>query len=390
MAPATRGSKKRAAEAPAEVPEAKKLQDALRQHGVTKSNYNGIVEAINHPLASGLTDDCRKMLVAMLPQGLCVLSSERVGLQDAAVRMLDEVYQSILAKMQEEIEVEAANLSSVEASKAGLESKTQEAAALLAEAAAVFAARKAVLAEAAKSVLAAKASLAEKETEQRDGDMAHEKAKVEKVALESALSEDFRLLRDGEAEVGQAKVHFETLAARAGTLGFDESLMTALPASMMKKPAERGSFDAMVVAQLEEGLTRQVANLTAIIANGAPAADARQAAVAAASECLDVAKKAQSLAADELSATTQLKQERETEHASALAALAQYEPEYKQATEARDLKVEQLDAFTNWNLACFKTIRDRVSPAEKKQKKADAEEAAHVEVAEAPVAEAGA
>lgn len=369
MAP-KRGTK-RAAEA--EVPAAKRLQDALRQHGVMKSSYNGILEAINHPLAKGLNEECRKMLVAMLPQGVCVPASERHALQDASVKMLDDVFQGILAEMQAEIDTETEKLSCVEASKASLEFKVQEASAALAEASAAFALRKATLAEAAKAVLTTKVSLADAEKEQRQGDASHNQAKKEKDSLESALAEDFRLLRDGEVEAEEAQHHYDKLAALTSTLGLEESLMTALPTSMVKKPSARGSFDTMVVAQLEEGLLRQVAKLNEVIEAGAPAAEARQAAVAAACNQLESAKQAQQLAADELNAATELQQQREKEHEASLASMANYAPEYKQATETRDSKVEQLQLFKDWNLACFETVRDRESAlATKKQTESEA------------------
>ena len=66
--------------------------------------------------------------------------------------------------------------------------------------------------------------------------------------------------------------------------------MTALPTSILKKPGDRGSFDAMVVAQLQEGLGRRLSQLSDTIAGGEPAAAARLAAVEQAKKELEVAK----------------------------------------------------------------------------------------------------
>ena len=66
--------------------------------------------------------------------------------------------------------------------------------------------------------------------------------------------------------------------------------MTALPTSLLKKPADRGSFDAMVVAQLQEGLGKRLAQLNETIQTGAPAAQQRLAAVEQAKKDLDVSK----------------------------------------------------------------------------------------------------
>ena len=66
--------------------------------------------------------------------------------------------------------------------------------------------------------------------------------------------------------------------------------MTALPTSLLKKPAERGSFDAMVVAQLQEGLGKRLAQLNETIQTGAPAAANRLAAVEQAKKDLEMSK----------------------------------------------------------------------------------------------------
>lgn len=66
--------------------------------------------------------------------------------------------------------------------------------------------------------------------------------------------------------------------------------MTALPTSILKKPADRGSFDAMVVAQLQEGLGKRLAQLNETIQTGAPAAAHRLASVDQAKKDLEMSK----------------------------------------------------------------------------------------------------
>jgi len=73
----------------------------------------------------------------------------------------------------------------------------------------------------------------------------------------------------------------------------EASLIQALPTSILKKPADRGSFDAMVVAQWEEGLGKRVCQLSDTIASGEPAAAARVAAVEQAKKELEVAQEKQ-------------------------------------------------------------------------------------------------
>jgi len=349
------------------------LQETLRQHGVTKSEFSGIEDALNHPLAPGLTEECRKMLVAMAPHAVCVRSDSRTKQQQASVDMITDLMQGIMEAMQAEIDCANEKLSEVDASKAILEKTQQETQAAFAEASDAFAARKKALAEAAKAILAAKATLAEKEQEQRSGDKADEKVLQDKAALEDTLANEFRRLRDGDVEDDDVKALYSKLEEQASKLGLEASLITALPPCMTKKPSERGSFDAMVVTQLDEALTSKLSSLSEAVTSAAPAAEARRAAVAAATEQLVTAKGVQQTAADDMIAADGQRQEREKEHDAAAAALAAFMPDHAQASAARDGKVEQLQTFKDWNLACFETVRDRVD-APKKQKVAEVEE----------------
>eukprot|EP00933_Yihiella_yeosuensis_P029745 TRINITY_DN23371_c0_g2_i1.p1 TRINITY_DN23371_c0_g2~~TRINITY_DN23371_c0_g2_i1.p1 ORF type:complete len:390 (+),score=154.16 TRINITY_DN23371_c0_g2_i1:75-1244(+) len=363
MAP-KKGTKRAATEA-SEPTAQQKLNAILKERGVTKGNYNGILEAINHRLAEGLTDEVRKMLIAMLPDGLFQPVSKRHALQEATVKMLDEVYQNIQNKMQAEIDAEVSALSSVEASKAGLESKVQDAEAALKIASDDLDARKITLAEKAKLFRDAKAVLEEKQKEQEDGDAASIVAKADLNALQTAFKEDFIKLRDGDAEASEK--HYERLAPVAAKAVDEASLLTALPSCMTKKPTERGSFDTMVVAQLQEALEKKIAELTATIENAAPASAAFQAAVTSAEEALEAAKQEQHVVAEAVEAAVAFKKQRSEEDSAAKASLESYEPEYKEACQARDAKIAQLDNFKEWNVACYEVVRNReeIHPAKK-------------------------
>eukprot|EP00930_Biecheleria_cincta_P016783 TRINITY_DN13536_c0_g1_i2.p1 TRINITY_DN13536_c0_g1~~TRINITY_DN13536_c0_g1_i2.p1 ORF type:complete len:412 (-),score=133.37 TRINITY_DN13536_c0_g1_i2:250-1419(-) len=366
MAP-KKGAKRtqEAAQVSPEVEQRKKLQAVLRQRGVSKDTYAGVVDAINHPLAGDLNADTRKMLVATVAQGLCVPLGEREEVQEISVRMLDQVFECIMGKMRAEIDTATAALDSEDSKKAQLQKEVAQADAALEEASTKVSESKNQLAEATKATMDAKAALAQIETEQKDAEAQHRQAKEDKEAIEAALTVDFRILRDGEVDADQAKQHYEKLAALVGKLKLDSSLLTALPTCMMKKPSERGSFDAMVVTTLEEGLKDEVAKLAESIEAGEPEAAARRQAAESANHALEAAKKTQQELADLLNTNTELKQEREKDKQAALAALSSHEPEVKAASQAKVEKEAQLQSFKDWNHACFKLLRDaQAAPAQ--------------------------
>eukprot|EP00933_Yihiella_yeosuensis_P016973 TRINITY_DN1432_c0_g1_i1.p1 TRINITY_DN1432_c0_g1~~TRINITY_DN1432_c0_g1_i1.p1 ORF type:complete len:405 (-),score=174.25 TRINITY_DN1432_c0_g1_i1:291-1505(-) len=368
MAPKAKGTKRAAAEM------LDQLAVELKEKGTKRDEYDAVLEAVNHPLAGDLNPSARKMLAAMILQGLCVPAEQRHQVQVAAVQMLTSVFETIVTNMKAEIDDAAAALTTAEASKAALDEKVAAAEASSQEASETAYSKKTACAEAAKAVMDAKASLAEAEKQKVQGDAAHEEAKSYKAELEKVFGQDFRLLRDGEAEEEAAQGHFDNLQTIALTLGIDDSLVNAMASCMLKKPSARGSFDTMVVSQLQEGFTNKVAEITATIENGAPAAASRQAAVDAAAQHLSSMKQAQHVAADAMSAAF------ETEKSQKAAAqvnkdeLAEFMPTYKKAVAARNAKEDQLSNFKDWNLANLEVLRDREGVPAKKAKQVAADE----------------
>jgi len=381
MAP-KRGSK-RAAEVSVEAEHAKKLQTVLKQKGVTKATYEALVEAVEHPMASGLNPATRKMLVAMLPQGALVPVEERQEGQQACVRMLEEVFESITNAMTAEIAEADSQVSKETAEATKLEEDVKNAETALKEASEAVATKKTILAEAAKTVIDSKTNLVEKEKDQQTGDAAYGAAVAEMEDVEAVLAQDFRLLRDG---VGEGEAYDTSKILSLSTkLGLEDSLLTALPSVISKKPSERGSFDAMVVAQLEEGLRNKVSKLNEIVTTGAPAAEAREAATAEAKGAVDAAKQAQQLAADELTEANNAQKQRAREAETVKASLVAQGPAVKDAAALKTEKEEQLQRFVEWNLASFEMLRDRETLAPKKTKIVEEtpEEAKAMEAAEA-------
>ncbi|CAE7878806.1 hypothetical protein AK812_SmicGene39122 [Symbiodinium microadriaticum] len=376
---------KRPAQEPA-ASEAKKLKEMLRKHGVTKSTYDGIVEAIQHPLAENLTDSVRQMLLAMLPEGLCVPEDKRHEAQSSYVNMVSEIFEGILKKLNDNVAGAAAEVARIEASKSGLELRVTECDEALQAATTHAVECKVKLADATKAVLTCKSNLGDKQKLQKEGDVAFQAAKAEKVALEGALSEDFRLLRDGEVEGALADTHYKKLEVLASNLDLEASLMSALPTCMVKKPAERGSFDTMVVAQLQDKLAKRVADLVEIIQSGEPSAAARQQAVDSAARDLDAAKQVQQQEAEALQAATDLQKACEGRRAEALLNVEQHEPQLTAAKKTVvDNEIER-DVFQDRNLVCFKTLQNRQTEMKTKdmsEARQQLEIAAHLETAEA-------
>merc|ERR1712031_46910 len=78
----------------------------------------GITDAISR--AEDLPEDCRKMLIAMLPASLGLPLEERYPFQVKVVDMVGELLSKMKTEMQEDVDAEVAKVTEVEASKSKL------------------------------------------------------------------------------------------------------------------------------------------------------------------------------------------------------------------------------------------------------------------------------
>ena len=116
-------------------------------------------------------------------------------------------------------------------------------------------------------------------------------------------------MRDGTAEGPEAQRCFEALRCLAERIGFEKSLLMALPSSLLKPLKDRGSFDAMVVAQLSEGLTKRLAGLKELLEKGEQEAEQGRKVVQEAVEALEAEKVKQQEAAEVFEAARKLLKE---------------------------------------------------------------------------------
>lgn len=395
MAP-SRNNKRAASTAPAGSPTkkaavdemTKKAAPILKKHGLTQAAYKQVAEALSHPMASYLPEECRKMLLAGLPQSLCVPSDLRQEFQNLAVTMMGEVICKAVENMQKVLDEENAKVAGTESSKVQLDEVVNSEQAALKDAQAAVSDRDADLQTSSEAVLAAKANFAKREEEQKTGDediLANQASKDE---LDAAVAGVFQTLKDGAWEdLEQAKQQFEAMAPLAGKLAIDESLKTAMQSVLLKKPEQRGPFDTTVIEELDKCFQAKIGELTQILDAAKPASEARAAAVAEAKAALDAAESNQKECTNNLLAAKEAHKEAKEKLKSAQTAVTDFEPSFKAATELRDEKLQELQMFVDTNQSTFDQMKDRLS-AKKLKEIAAAEAAAKAEADAAAAAKA--
>ncbi|CAK9030822.1 unnamed protein product [Durusdinium trenchii] len=356
MAP-KRGTKRAAEATMSATDEAKKMKETLKNYGVSKTWYDGVVEGLQSPVAEDPLS-VRKMLIAMLPEGLCVPADQRHAYQTANVQMVSESLQKVICKLEEKLATASAEVDRIEASKGELQSKVDAAEEALGTALENEQSCKLRLADVTRTVISCKSAVSGAETAQREKAQAREKALEEKAQVEAVLAEEFRLLCDGEVQGQEAQAHYGKLESLAKQVGFEASLLTALPTSILKEPASRGSFDAMVVAQLAEGLGKRLSALKEELLASEPGATAAAQAVETAQKELQVAFEQQQVEAEKYKAAQELRASAETAKSQAHAEAAEHEPLLRQAVQARLEAETEVESFKNYNWACFEKLRD--------------------------------
>eukprot|EP00930_Biecheleria_cincta_P061033 TRINITY_DN465_c0_g1_i1.p1 TRINITY_DN465_c0_g1~~TRINITY_DN465_c0_g1_i1.p1 ORF type:complete len:430 (+),score=158.61 TRINITY_DN465_c0_g1_i1:64-1290(+) len=376
MAP-SRNNKRAAVSAPAEEPPSKKLAATLKKNGVTQTNYKIIADAISHPMAGDLPENCRNMLVAGLPHSLCVASDLRQDVQKLAVAMIGEVVSTILENMQKALDDENAKVAAAEASKAELLEKLQAAQKTLQDSQATVAEREQELQNASDVVVKANAQLAKHEEEQKAGDVAFVAAQSDKEALETGMNGSFAKLKAGDFEEGQAQELYEALLPCMAKLTLDASLISAAKSVLLKSASARGAFDGTVLEELDRSFQAKIADISVTLGNEQPAKDARTKAVLESKSALDDVEAELKQCSSNLVAAKDAEKEAAAAVKSATAAVDDYQPQFKAATELRDEKKHELEAFTETTMGSFTQLKDRLSAKKlKEMKAAEAAEAA--------------
>jgi len=347
-----------------EEPPAKKLQVTLKRHGVDQKLYKRLADVFSHPAAANLTQDCKEMCLAMMPFSICAASDERNELQQAAVELLEKVISQCLAGMQDSLEAEAEKLRAMDVEKAQLEEALRGCEAALKDAQANTSQGKAALAKAGEACLTAKANLKAAKDAETAQQLTTSAAADDKEKLQEVLSStgSFARLKNGDFEEGEVDKLYKLLEPVVlQKLRTDSSLKTAMRCTLVKRPADRGPFDALLLQELEKAFADRIAALDADLAAAGPLAGSLKAAVETAAADLESATTSE----QEADRTASTLRSAETAPAAALAAakaaFAEFTPKHAQASCKRSFEQKQLQNFVDLNVAAFHELRDRKS-----------------------------
>jgi len=265
---------------------------------------------LNNPLTAKLTaiekafgqvsdvpEPVRKMLVESFPLSLGKPQNERHPFQVEVVNVIGKVLNSALQGLEGEIikfqeQVDSAR--SIQTAKAEESIKEQE---KLEEKEEVTKQRIRELAAVAQDFRVAKSAFQEAKAKQQREDAELEKAEKKKQQMEAAVQDMINPLSVNPVEGANTGKMIDGLIKFLHASEFEESLITALKPALHKAPSDRGEFDLMCFKELNDEVSKRIAELEAVLSSGEAGKQERAAAVQAAEESLTAAREKQNAAA---------------------------------------------------------------------------------------------
>ncbi|CAE7364106.1 unnamed protein product [Symbiodinium sp. CCMP2592] len=231
-----------------------------------------------------------EMLSHSLPLCLGETKEERHEFQARTVAMTAEVLASVQADLESKISGAEEKIASGDAEKTKREAAVEETKKAVEEKAAVMETTKKEAEVAAEELSAAEKAHKTAEQEQKAGDTKLVQAETKKEKLETVMTSVFVPCKDGTVEASSKSKAIQEITKLGRSEGFDTALLTSLPSALDKEPAARGTFDHVVVKQVEDELQKRLGELSETLAAGAPEREARAQKVSIAAAQKEAAK----------------------------------------------------------------------------------------------------
>jgi hypothetical protein len=318
-------------------------------------DFNSVSDAVMD--AEQVPERVRTMLVEMLPFSLKFASDERHELQAMAVDMVEQTLSGKKAALEATVSSEDASLNALKASESQLGANVTQAEAALASQREVVESKKTTLSEATTAENDSAKALSEKQKEQKAGAEKSTQMQTDKSEMEEAITEHVKPIEEGE----DGKKHFKKLEPFLKSIEIESTLLTALPSTCSKPKDKRGSFDVLVLQELDKAFKLKISNLADSITAEGPASAQRDAAVEAAEKDHAAKKGAREHAAEEFKSAEKELCDRESALAKAKTEVDDFKPKLEERTAALSAAQVALADFEAGPFTNFNTFKTKVA-----------------------------
>jgi hypothetical protein len=310
--------------------------------------------------ADHLPENCRAMLIDLIPLSLALPADARLEGHSRVVEMIEEILQASKAGMESDVEAENTKLENEQRSLTELANAAAQAEAAVASQKEAVDTAKGSLADASAVTNASWQSFTEQQSVQKSCDATLISTKEEKLALETAMNDHFKTPM--EAAAGPNLNGLEPFLHK---LELDPTLLTTLPLVCAKTKENRSTFDDAVLADLEKAISSKLAGLNAVVEAETPAAIEREAATKELEAQYVSKKEAQTASEADLVGAQTLLCERQAAFQEAKEAVDKRNVQVAACAGSHEKAQNILKAFENGALAHFMTCKSKSTvPAE--------------------------
>eukprot|EP00933_Yihiella_yeosuensis_P014019 TRINITY_DN12726_c0_g1_i1.p1 TRINITY_DN12726_c0_g1~~TRINITY_DN12726_c0_g1_i1.p1 ORF type:complete len:352 (-),score=142.74 TRINITY_DN12726_c0_g1_i1:116-1171(-) len=318
-----------------------------------KKEFQEIVSALSVAEKSDVPSEVIVLLKSMLEHALLIPKAERHAFQTEVVDMAAQAISKAETVLQAEIAKVEALVNGADAEKEKRDADEIATAAAHTACVEAIQARTTEKADKLTALKAAEAALKEVQKKQKDGD-------ADSVVVEKSKSTfDAALVLLAELKEGKGgKRQFNHFLKDLEVAKFEDSLMKCLHLPLTKKPEEQGSFDKVVLQQLDTVIAAKKAEFEGQIAAAAPEKEARANAVNEAQAALAAAKAAHDGATEALTAANKAEVDAKKAAAAAKAAVKSFASDILGAAKSLDSAKTKLAKFQAGPQASFARLRD--------------------------------
>jgi len=316
-----------------------------------------VVDAVKK--ASHLPEQCSAMLASMLPFTLAIPSEDRLESQERVVGMVEETLQTVKSEMQVVVASEDAKLDTLKVTMAALLSTVKEAEGTLAVQKEAVQTANASLADATAAANATLEILTERQSEQTTSETNLASIEEAKIALENAFQVHFQT----PMEAGEGPHHKE-LEPFLQNMEIETSMHSTLPGTCAKSKEHRGSFDDVILEQLEKAIAAKIATLAETASTETGAVVALAAATKEVETEYNSKKEVQNEAAAELERVELEQRYAEAALVEANEAVSEFRPQLESATGSSESAKARLVGFENGPFANFTTYKIKTAFSE--------------------------
>lgn len=219
---------------------------------------NGIISVLAS--AEGCSSDTLHMLAGAVKSCLIVPKEERHEVQNAVIEMIAEVLTNVERGHTDRVAVLRGRIAQADAEKAERVSRAEAAVEVCIEKFEAVAGAEKVLEEAKEKIVAIEDELKVIISEQKAGDADLEEAVQKKASAHPIVSMHLPALTGGTAaDIAES---LKMVMKVGKDLGLEDQLLASATCVLSKLPAERGSFDSIVVQQVDEQINIAINKLS--------------------------------------------------------------------------------------------------------------------------------